>query len=71
MTEVPKKLYKEPHNKKIAGVCAGLSTYLQVDVTVVRVVAIVSLFIGLLGGIAYVCFWLLLDDAPVPGGSTT
>lgn len=64
MTGGAKTLYKEPENKKIAGVCAGLSTYLDVDVTLIRVLAIVSLFFGLLGGIAYVAFWILLDDAP-------
>lgn len=70
MSDMPRKLYKEPQNKKVAGVCAGLSTYLQVDVTVIRVLAIVSLFVGLLGGIAYVCFWLLLDDAPAASPSS-
>ena len=32
-----KKLYKKTSEKKICGVCAGLAEYLNIDVTVVRV----------------------------------
>ena len=31
-----KKLYKKTSEKKICGVCAGLAEYLNMDVTVVR-----------------------------------
>ena len=32
-----KKLYRSVTDKKIAGVCGGLAEYLNVDVTVIRV----------------------------------
>ncbi|MBR3062392.1 MAG: PspC domain-containing protein, partial [Exiguobacterium sp.] len=32
-----RKLYKDPNNKVIAGVCSGLGNYLGVDVTIMRV----------------------------------
>ncbi len=33
-----KKLYKDPDHKMVSGVLAGLSDYLNVDVTIVRIV---------------------------------
>ena len=42
-----RKLYKSSKNKKLAGVCGGLAEYLNIDVTVVRLIwAILSLFYG-------------------------
>lgn len=40
-----KKLYKKTSEKKICGVCAGLAEYLNMDVTVVRLLfVLLSLF---------------------------
>lgn len=46
-----KKLYKKTSEKKICGVCAGLAEYLNMDVTVVRLlfVAALSLHYGIPG----------------------
>lgn len=38
-----KKLYKKTSEKKICGVCAGLAEYLNMDVTVVRLLFVRSL----------------------------
>ena len=38
------KFYVDKQNKKIAGVCAGISEYTGVDPTVVRVISLVLLF---------------------------
>ena len=38
------KLYKDVENKKISGVCAGLADYFSINVTVVRIVAVLALF---------------------------
>jgi len=42
----PKRLTRTPDDKMIAGVCGGLARYLNVDPTLVRVGAVISLFIG-------------------------
>ena len=45
-----KKLYKKTSEKKICGVCAGLARYLNMDVTVVRLLcAALSLPTGFQG----------------------
>ena len=56
-----------PDEGKIAGVCAGLAAYFDVDVTVVRLVWVIlsivpGVFIG--GLVAYIAAWIL---TPVAG----
>lgn len=40
-----KKLYKNKKQGKIEGVCQGISEYLDIDVTLVRVIALILLFV--------------------------
>ncbi len=54
-----KKLYLDKANKKIAGVCAGVSKYLDIDVTVVRIIFLIALICGTLGFWAYLIIWAL------------
>lgn len=56
-----KKLYKKTSEKKICGVCAGLAEYLNMDVTVVRLLfVLLSLFTtGFPGILVYVIMALL------------
>lgn len=43
MTGSRTKFYVDKQNKKVAGVCAGIAEYTGVDVTIVRVVAVLLL----------------------------
>ena len=40
-----KKLYKNKKGAKISGVCQGLSEYFEIDVTVIRVLFLILVFI--------------------------
>jgi phage shock protein C len=40
------KLHRSKRNKVIFGVCGGLSEYLRIDVTLIRIVAILAAFMG-------------------------
>ena len=61
-----KRLIRPRQGRKIAGVCAGIAEYFDVDVTLVRVVLLVSIFIGAgLGLIAYVVAWIVMPDEPL------
>jgi phage shock protein PspC (stress-responsive transcriptional regulator) len=54
------KLYKIKEGKKICGVCTGLAEYLEVDVTLIRLVWLFSvLFLGT-GILAYFIVALIL-----------
>ncbi|MEO8793945.1 MAG: PspC domain-containing protein [Daejeonella sp.] len=55
-----KKLYRNGQEKKIAGVCSGLADYFEVDVTIVRVAFILSVFAGFCGIPAYILFWIVM-----------
>lgn len=59
-----KKLYRSRNDKKLAGVCAGLAKYLNMDVTVVRLIMVLlTLFVG--GGlIAYIVCALVIPEEP-------
>ena len=66
--EPPKynKLYLVKKNGKICGVCAGISDYSGVDVTVVRIVAILGLISPASGVvcISYILMCWLIDAKP-------
>lgn len=62
MSDSPKKLYRNIRDKKIAGVCSGLAEYLNVDVTVVRIIFLVALICGSLGFWIYLIVWCLAPE---------
>ena len=49
-----KKLYRSRTDRVIWGVCGGLAKYFDMDPIIVRVVAVVSVFVSGLGIIAYI-----------------
>lgn len=57
-----RRLTRSVIDKKIAGVCAGLARYLGVDVTVLRIIFLISLFFGGLGFWAYLIVWLVAPE---------
>lgn len=56
-----KKLYRSQTDKKIAGVCAGIAEYFNIDPTIVRVIFFILLLPGGLPGlIPYVALWIIV-----------
>ena len=53
MNTETKQLTRSTSNRMIAGVCAGLGEYLNIDPTIVRLLALLAFFTGF-GGIALV-----------------
>ncbi len=58
------KLYKDPANKKIGGVAAGVANYFEIDVTLVRVVWALAILVGGFGLLLYLVLWAILEDDP-------
>lgn len=54
-----KKLYKTRENKKICGVCNGLAEYLEIDVSLVRLLWVLWGCFGV-GSIAYFAAAIIL-----------
>ena len=57
-----KQLMRSGRDKKIAGVCAGVANYLDMDPTIVRVIWGVLAFCYGVGIVAYIILWII---APV------
>ncbi len=58
-----KKLYRNPDGKVIAGVSQGLAKFLAIDVTVVRVLLVLFIFVGGAGLLVYAVLWAILPEA--------
>lgn len=63
-----KKLFRSSTDKKIAGVCAGLADYWDMDARFIRVLWIVLTLTTAIGLLAYPVLWMVLPVAP--GGMT-
>jgi len=56
-----KKLFRNEHDKMIAGVASGLAEYMQVEVTIVRLLfALSTIFIAGGGLVAYIIMWIIV-----------
>jgi phage shock protein PspC (stress-responsive transcriptional regulator) len=63
-----KKLHRVPGSKKIAGVCAGLGEYFDLDPLLFRLLFVISVFFGGVGLVVYVLLWIMVPEAPGAGG---
>ena len=57
-----KPLMLDKRNKKIAGVCAGLARYFEVNVTLVRVLVLAVALATGVGFLAYLAAWLVMPS---------
>jgi|LDZU01.1.fsa_nt_gi phage shock protein C len=65
-----KRLYRSRNDRMLAGVCAGLGDYLNIDPTIVRIIFIVLAFAGLGGVLVYLILWFITPEEPLPGDTT-
>jgi phage shock protein PspC (stress-responsive transcriptional regulator) len=75
--QVNRRLYRCRHDKRLAGVSSGLAEYFDVDVSLVRVLWVLSIFFGGLGILAYIILAIVVPlepeyfQAPGPGMAAT
>ena len=62
-TKTTKRFYRDPDEKVIAGVCSGIGAYLHWDPVIIRVLFIISLFIGGFGIAMYLILWVVIPEA--------
>jgi len=60
----PKKLYRNPGEGMIGGVCAGLAEYLAADPTIIRLLFVLLFFGGSSGFWIYLIMWLVVPVKP-------
>ncbi len=57
-----KKLYRSKEGRKIAGVCAGLGEYFDIDPTIIRLIWLAMLFAVGSGVLAYIIAWIIVPE---------
>lgn len=60
-----KKLYRSRKGTKIAGVCGGIAEYFNIDSTLIHLLAVLTIFFGGGGIIAYIIAWLIITLEPI------
>jgi phage shock protein C len=62
----PKKLIRSRAERKIAGVCAGLAQYFELDVLLVRILCVfITLASGICPGVVtYLLAWIIVPSEP-------
>jgi phage shock protein PspC (stress-responsive transcriptional regulator) len=61
-----KRLFRDPDNKAIGGVCAGLAAFLNIDITIVRIILLLALLLWGSGFIVYLVLWIVVPLAKTP-----
>ena len=56
--KLARKLFRDPDDKKIAGVCSGLALFLGVDVVLIRIIFLIALICGSAGFWIYLIIWI-------------
>lgn len=61
-----RRLYRNPHDKWLGGVCSGIANYFDIDTVLVRLIFLV-LFLTLgVGLLAYIIAWIIIPVARTP-----
>ena len=60
-----KRLVRPRQGRKIAGVCLGFAEYFDIDVTLVRLVWLVTVLMSGIGLIPYIIGWIVMPDEPL------
>lgn len=58
-----KKLYRDTDQAMVAGVCIGLAHYLGMEARWIRLAALISVFVGGSGILAYLIMWIVIPRA--------
>jgi len=62
-SERHRKLYRDPENAVLGGVCTGLSNYLNISVILLRIIFFLLVWFGLSGVLMYILCWIIIPEA--------
>jgi len=60
-----RQLMRPRMGRKIAGVCLGFSEYFDIDVTLVRIVWLITAIMTGVGVIPYILAWIVMPEEPI------
>jgi len=58
-----RRMYRDPDNRIIGGVCSGLGAYWHTDPTILRLIFIILAIFGMAGVLIYIILWIILPEA--------
>lgn len=58
-----KKMYRDPDNRVLGGVASGIAAYFGTDATIIRLLFVISMFLGGSGLIFYIILWIITPEA--------
>ncbi|MEO9964460.1 MAG: DUF2807 domain-containing protein [Reichenbachiella sp.] len=61
--EEVKKMFRDPDSQVLGGVASGIAAYFGTDVTLIRLLFVVSIFLGGTGLIIYIILWMITPVA--------
>ena len=59
-----KRLYRSREERIIWGVCGGIAKYFDVDPTLIRLIAVLTLFLGCAGLLVYIILTIIVPLEP-------
>lgn len=57
-----KRLYRDPDNRVIGGVCSGMGAYWNIDPIIIRILFVIAFFWGA-GLLVYIILWIVIPQA--------
>lgn len=67
LTMENKRLERSRSNRVIAGVCAGMASYFNIDIALMRVLFVVAAMCGSFGFWMYVILWIVVPEENILG----
>ena len=64
---LPRKFWRMRSPRSIAGVCSGLAIYIDIDITLVRILFILGFFMGFSTLFLYILLWIVTPQEPAEG----
>ncbi len=58
-----RRVYRDPDNRVLGGVCGGLGAYMAVDPLIIRIIFIVAFFGFGVGLLIYLILWIIIPEA--------
>lgn len=58
-----RRMYRDPDDQIIGGVCSGLAAYWNMDPTIIRVIFVVLAIVGGSGLLIYLILWIIMPEA--------
>ena len=64
-----KRIYRSRDERMIWGICGGIAKYFDVDPTLIRIIAVLTLFCAFTGILVYIILAIIIPLEPRPSES--